>query len=199
MINKFLSFIGSKPALTIKLRQIVELGFRAEKKIIKRLFSLDGSKKVLDLGCGTGELSSFFTKEQYLGVDIDESSIQYARGHYQREFMVADGRQLPFNDASFDKVLVVGVLHHLNDEDSQRVILEIKRVLAHGGRVLIMEDTKSKALITRMMQSIDQGAYIRSEEEWRDLLRKNFQIEESFTFRSGVSFYAAFLLKKPYD
>src|SRR2546426_275278 len=53
------------------------------------------------------------------------------------EYVVGDGRRLPFPDASFDVVFSYSVLQHLAKEDARVVIAEIRRVLCPGGTAWI--------------------------------------------------------------
>jgi len=195
---KFLEYLGSNPSISIFLRKIVELNFVAHKNIIKKYFSIEKSEKILDIGCGTGEYSESFLKDQYIGIDIDEKNIKYAQKHYDKNFKVADALKLPFEDNSFDKVLIVGVLHHLTIEESQKVLQEIQRVLSKGAQALIIEDTLSNSPITEIMHSLDQGSHIRSESDWNNLISRYFIIKTSFTFKSGICFYSAFVLENNY-
>ena len=194
-MNLLLRALASRPEISIFLRKIVEVNFRTQKEIIRQYFGSGPNERVLDLGCGTGEFSPYFSKSKYVGIDIDPKNITYAKKHYKGEFLVADARQLPFKNESFDKVLVVGVFHHLSTDDCQLVFKEMKRVLKKDGKVLIMEDTRSKRLIVRILQSVDQGAYIRDFSEWNSLLAGNFIIEKSGVFNNGACFYSYFLLR----
>jgi len=193
-IDLMILSIIKRPAMSIVLRKIVEINFKEQKSIIQNHFVSSSSDMILDLGCGTGEFSPYFPKNKYIGVDIDPKNIQYAIKKYKKSFSVADGKCLPFADNFFTKVLVVGVFHHLSDDDSRGVAKEIKRVLQSDGEALIMEDTKNSAWLTRIMQRLDQGNYIRTGEEWKTFWGKHFTIKKMWTLKSGVSFYSAFLL-----
>lgn len=194
-MNLLLQILASRPKISIFLRKIVEVNFRTQKKIIRQYFTADPNERVLDLGCGTGEFSPHFSKSQYIGIDIDPKNIAYARKHYNGDFRIADGRRLPFPNENFDKVLVVGVFHHLSTEDCRLVFKEIKRMLKKYGKILIMEDTRSGRPIVKFMQSVDQGAYIRDFSEWNSMVAENFIIEKSGTFNNGACFYSYFLLR----
>ena len=185
----------TRPEISIFLRKIVEVNFKEQKSIIKNYFLCSKSDKVLDLGCGTGEFSPFFVAHNYVGVDVDPKNIQYALKHYGKNFLAADGKQLPFADNFFSKILVVGVFHYLSDNDSGLVVKEIKRVLQPGGEILIMEDTKSNDLLSKMMPRLDHGDYIRSEEEWKLFFGGHFQVKKNWTFKNGLCFYSAFILQ----
>jgi SAM-dependent methyltransferase len=107
-----------------------------------------GSGVVLDLGCGTGEitarLAERFPDASFVGVDVEEPHLDRARTRCapfgQRvRFEVGDALELQFGDATYDLV----VCRHLVQAvpDGKRVYAEIKRVLRPGGRAhIIAED-----------------------------------------------------------
>jgi SAM-dependent methyltransferase len=89
------------------------------------------SARLLDVGCGTGWLAEHF--ESYTGVDgsPDAVSAAVARG---RNVSLADVDQpLPFDDASFDGVVLKDLLEHVADPVA--VVAEVRRVLRPGGIV----------------------------------------------------------------
>lgn len=199
-MNKILNLLGASPRISTVLRKLVEVNFRKQKQTI-RIFLASGVKgTILDLGCGTGEFAPLFPVGSYTGLDVDAKSIAYASRKYRpRKFVVGDGTNLPFGDRSFDKILIAGVLHHLNDDDCRRVISEVKRTLKDGGQALVMEDTKSDSYFTKIMHAVDQGRYIRTFAQWQDFFQDGFDVKKSFTFSNGLCFYSAFLLDIRHD
>lgn len=197
-MHRILKWLGSKPAVAIILRKVVELNFRKEKAAIREfLLPLKEGDAVLDIGCGTGEFAPLLPIAQYTGIDIDPKNIAYAKAHYPHQFEVADGTRLPFQDKSFSVALIVGVLHHLSDADCGKVLREMKRVLKPLGRVLIMEDTHSAQFLVRWLQSVDQGAHIRDFREWQTLISRHFSITASGTFTNGLACYSYFFINIP--
>ena len=77
-----------------------------EKPMMRELLPDLAGKKVLMLGCGTGEESLLlreFGASDIIGVDLSEESIRLAKESYPEcEFIVGDMHKLPFNDKSFD-------------------------------------------------------------------------------------------------
>lgn len=68
-----------------------------------------------------------------IGVDIDEASLMVARSNFpNRSFQYARGEELPFPDASFDRVVSAVALPYM---DIPKTLAEVRRVLAPGGAV----------------------------------------------------------------
>ncbi|HEX6700637.1 MAG TPA: methyltransferase domain-containing protein [Gaiellaceae bacterium] len=95
--------------------------------------------RVLDVGCGTGGYSiaiAAATSARVTGVDESERFIARAREKPgAATFVVGDAERLPFDAASFDRVLLSLVLHQL--ERPEAALSEAFRVLGDGGIALI--------------------------------------------------------------
>ncbi|MGH9353853.1 MAG: class I SAM-dependent methyltransferase [Terriglobia bacterium] len=94
--------------------------------------------KVLDVGCGAGQLVGELMRRGYeaWGVDVSEAMVGYAREHYQIDrFRAADIENLPFPDGTFDAVMCLGVMEYLNQDEA--ALREMRRVLKPGGRAVI--------------------------------------------------------------
>jgi ArsR family transcriptional regulator len=100
---------------------------------------------LVDLGTGTGRILELFAPRfrRGLGVDLNPAMLAYARAKLARpELAHAQVRQaniydLPLGDRSADAVVMHLVLHFFSDP--QRAIREAARVLAPGGRLLIVD------------------------------------------------------------
>jgi SAM-dependent methyltransferase len=87
--------------------------------------------KLLDVGCGSAWLGDHF--DNYTGIDVSPEAVEAGlrRG---REVLLADvDEQLPFNDETFDGVVLKDVLEHVRDP--VRLVRATHRVLRPGGRV----------------------------------------------------------------
>ncbi len=107
-----------------------------------------GSGKVLDVGCGTGEmtarLAEKYAQATFIGVDLERSHLDRARVRCASigarvTFEYGDALALPFPDNTFELVVCRHLLQAV--PDAAKVLAEIKRVLRPGGRMhLIAED-----------------------------------------------------------
>jgi len=114
---------------------------RLEKKAISRYLPPDAKgKKLLEVGCGTGHWSGFFSEHGFevVGVDVSERMIDMAKSKNipNVSFQVADGYSLPFPDETFDVTAAITTLEFVRD--AKAVIREMVRCTRKpGGRLLI--------------------------------------------------------------
>lgn len=93
--------------------------------------------KVLDIGCGTGDLADYY-RGDYLGVDISDVAIKYAKEsrHKDAMFSVSDFLQpAPDKEVTFDTFVVAEFLEHI--ENDEVVIQNIKKYASPNARIII--------------------------------------------------------------
>ncbi len=96
--------------------------------------------KVLDAGCGDGFFSNQLTccdeVKDITGIDISEKAVEMALEKYPKtQFRQASLNKIPFENASFDSIVMVEVIEHLVDIDG--TLEDLSRVLKPGGLLLI--------------------------------------------------------------
>lgn len=105
-----------------------------------------GGRRFADLGCGTGTMSESLLgiADELILVDQSEAMLTEARARFrarergtETSFLEGSLGELPLEDASVDGVLCGMVLHHLPTLD--RALAEMRRVLAPGGRAVVVE------------------------------------------------------------
>jgi ubiquinone/menaquinone biosynthesis C-methylase UbiE len=124
------------------------------------LAALRPGDRVLEVGCGTGEVAlrarlRVGPTGQVSGVDPSADMIAVARrkaGENGREidYRVGAIEALPFQDASFDVVLSSLMMHHLPDDLKRAGLAEVRRVLAPGGRLLIVDFSRPRRWLSRL-------------------------------------------------
>ena len=157
-------------------------------------------KDILEIGCSTGTCAKTAVKmdrNRYIGIDIIPKYIELAaKRSPQGTFITMDGRELKFSAQSFDVVLFVGALHHMDPETVRACFKEIKRVLRDDGVVLCAVPlfTPGKWLSNLLLRH-DRGRYIRDEAGYRDLF-EGFTIAREGYFRFSAHRFGSFVLKK---
>ena len=108
--------------------------------------------RVLDLGCGVGHSFHLLAPRETVGVDLDPGALI----DQDRATVVADMRDLPFDDGSFPAVLSVQSLEHV--PDPERVLAEVVRVLAPEGIAVFI--TPNRLTLGRPDEIIDPYHYV---------------------------------------
>lgn len=90
--------------------------------------------KILDVGCGTGRLLSYFDDVKKYGIDI---SIDMAKMSKEKgiEACMGNVENLPYLDEFFDMVICTDVLEHVFD--LYKTMFEIDRVVKKGGHIVL--------------------------------------------------------------
>lgn len=94
--------------------------------------------RILEIGCGTGLFTEALRHSgaMVVGLDISWDLLHQACRNRDVRVFVGDAERLPFPDRTFDLVVGVSVLHHLN---LRAAVPEIRRVLKPGGRIAFTE------------------------------------------------------------
>ncbi len=116
--------------------------------------------RFLDLGCGTGRIWKFLSRAlprvRYTGIDVSAESIEVAREQPgDIDFRVQEGKQLGFEDGSFDLVFAACVLHHVPLEDRAALYQEIRRVLRPGGFFFVFEHNPWNPVTQYLVRTCD--------------------------------------------
>jgi SAM-dependent methyltransferase len=170
------SLLGHVPAY-VGLQKVIGAD-RLRYRCIEDL-KLQPGERVLDVGCGPAYYFERLGDVKYTGFDTDERYIAWANGRwgdradFRCEILTEDHlASLPKMDA----VMLLGLLHHLSDEDSSRLLRIVAGALAPGGRVISVdtcfEPTQGK--ISHWMSANDRGEYVRRPEQFVDLARRTF-------------------------
>ena len=122
---------------------------QANSRMIVEMAKIKPGDKVLDVGCGTGDLT--LTAKSYAGasgsaygIDPSPEGIEIARKNAKRSgfdaiFDVGLVENLSYPDAAFDVVISRLVIHHLPNDLKRKGFAEIFRVLKPGGRIFLAD------------------------------------------------------------
>ncbi len=113
--------------------------------------------KILDIGCGTGELLlQLQGKARLSGIDISEKMLTIARKKLPHAVLKkAEVHHLPFNDNFFDCVVSTETFHHFPNQIA--ALMEMRRVAKKGSRVIVADINFYLRALHSLFQKIEPG------------------------------------------
>lgn len=130
-----------------------QVEFITSLKYIHEVLNEDFSKKILDIGAGTGAYSVYLSNEGYdvTAVELVEHNIKIFKSK-NSNVKIHQGNALDlkmFKDKSFDVILLFGPMYHLlKKEEKIKALSEAKRLLTDNGKILVSYYMNDYAIIT---------------------------------------------------
>jgi ubiquinone/menaquinone biosynthesis C-methylase UbiE len=149
--------------------------FSARRELILNLIKDIPYNNVLEIGCGSGELSKYI--DNYIGIDTSKTA----------KSIIGDAQRLPIKDNFADLILILDILEHTDDKI---VIDEVYRVLKPSGNVIV---TVPGFMFLWSQHDIDNHHVKRYKNG--ELPLKQFKIEK-FTYWNFLMFPIIILVKK---
>lgn len=122
---------------------------RLQPGVMRGLDGLTGDERILDLGCGNGNLARELERRghrgSYLGLDFSppllhaaESSLEEFPATFLQGDVTSDGWDSALIPVSFNRIFAFAVLHHIPGEEVRlRVLQKIHRLLKPGGKFIL--------------------------------------------------------------
>ena len=180
------------------LFQKIMSGTSFRNKIVKK-FITKNNVNVLDIGCGPAEILDSLTKVNYFGYDINSNYINYAKKKYKekgkffcKKFTSKDIKNLP----KFDHILLLGILHHLNDQEINKLMKLIKKVLKKEGNI-ITEDpifVENQNRIAKFIIRMDRGNNVRDKKGYINVMEKYFSKVKNKVYHQKFIPYTWFVM-----
>ncbi|MGG1944401.1 class I SAM-dependent methyltransferase [Trinickia sp. NRRL B-1857] len=136
--------------------------------------------RVLDIGCGPADILAHLPDVEYHGFDISEQYIETARRRFGDRRARFACKHLCPDDLDtlprFDRVIAIGLLHHLDDETARGVLRMASSRLAEGGRLVTLDPclTADQNPVARWLVKSDRGRNVRTLEGYEGLARAAF-------------------------
>lgn len=149
-------------------------GRDARRRCIQQHIKTFAGMRILDIGCGPGFIADWLDGVDYYGMDTDPNYIRYAqrkyghKGTFTCELFTEDyvSRHKPF-----DLIIMMGVLHHLDDSQAVDILCLIKKSLVLNGKLVTLDGHRFPGLSAaqKFMLDNDRGKFIRTKEEYLKL------------------------------
>jgi SAM-dependent methyltransferase len=155
-----------------------ELGgfFGARVAAIRDYLPMAAGARVIDIGCGPGHIVQHLAIDiDYVGLDIDPSSIAYANAHFGgrgrfqcRFFDAVAAREL----GPADIVMMNGVMHHIPDAELVETLAHVRDALKPDGVLFTLDGcyVPGQSRLDKWLLDKDRGAHVRDEAGYRSVL-----------------------------
>jgi len=138
-------------------------------------FNLTQNSKVLDIGCAKGfmlfDMKEAIPNISIAGVDISTYAIENAKEEVKPFLNVANAKELPFEDNSFDVVISINTIHNLEKEDCAKALKEIERV-SRGKSFITVDAYRNEEEKEAMYAWNLTAKTIMSVEEWERFFKE---------------------------
>jgi len=134
--------------------------------------------RILEIGCGPGTIVSYLPDSEYLGFDLSSSYIELAKKRYPRAKFMCE-RVSAFSLAergSFDLVLALGIVHHLDDTEAGQLFRIAYDALRPGAKLVTVDGVwaDGQSAVARWLLARDRGEHVRSEPEYLSIASQVF-------------------------
>lgn len=136
---------------------------RIEWNLISSWLRFGFEENICDIGCDDGFYTRKLAKRGFnaFGIDLNKKAIHLANGfslNTKTGFLIGDAEFLPFKNESFDKIVLISVLEHINDDE--KAIGEVVRVLKTGGFLVVSVDSLSHKVTSRTFKEKHAKKYL---------------------------------------
>lgn len=145
--------------------------------------SLNKDSKILEIGVGTGNLSSKFLRDNYniVGIDQSREMLRVSKNKYPKlEVRLGEFLKIPYSDKTFDAIVSTYAFHHLNSQEKSLAIKEMMRVLKEDGKIVIGDLMfKDKYDESKILEGLSMAEIEGIKDEYYsyiDQLKKEFRI-----------------------
>lgn len=122
--------------------------WRPVAEAMARHYGLKSGDRILDVGCGKAFLLYEFTQVvpgiNISGIDVSEYGLEHAKAEVWPFLKVADAKELPFEESSFDFVYSLNTLHNLKVFDLYKAVQEIERVGREDKKYILLESFRNE-------------------------------------------------------
>jgi|ERR1700733_1301446 SAM-dependent methyltransferase len=146
--------------------------------LVKEFIRPKAGDRILEIGCGPGTIVPYLPKSEYVGFDASAEYIDQARRRFpQARFVCERVSEYTLPERSyFDLVLALGILHHLDDAESQQLFQIAHEALKPGGKLVTLDGvwTNSQSSAAKALLARDRGEFVRTEEGYVIIASKVF-------------------------
>ena len=180
--------------MVYKFFQFLLRKFNTNQRLFNEIIEIKKNSIVLDCGCEPGTYRNYLNTNKYIGIDINSKHIELAKKKYpEDQFFIQD--LLKFESISIsrvDSVILIGILHHLDDETCIKLLDSLYNKLSPVGEIFTLDPVyvQEQRIIAKYLASKDKGNYVREPKMYTELVSNQYKTS---------SYVISNLLRVPYD
>jgi SAM-dependent methyltransferase len=135
--------------------------------------------RILEIGCGPGNIVSYLPTSDYSGFDLNPNYIELAKRRFPNAHFVCErvSQYSLAQEQSFDMVLALGIVHHLEDAEARQLFQTAYDALKPGGKLVTLDGVwaDGQSGVARWFLARDRGEYVRYEREYVGIASQVFR------------------------
>ena len=160
-------------------------GYYLRDVLMKSYIKPREGERVLDVGCGPGDILDYLPKVEYIGIEHEAKYVDAAERKYGSHgtFLHKDIKNVKIDEfRGFDLVLAIGILHHLDDAKGEKFFNLAWSALKEGGRLICFDGCyeENQSWLKRKLLLMDRGKYVRTKEGYLNLARRKFTFIKTY-------------------
>jgi SAM-dependent methyltransferase len=152
---------------------------RQQERFVRDHVRPEAGQRLLDLGCGPGDVLEHLHGVDYVGVDLNPRYVEAARARFgsRGDFRCGSASDLAEQEpGAFDLATANGLLHHLDDDEVGRLLRVARKALRPGGRLVTIDPcyVAGQSPVARLLLGMDRGRHVRTLDRYQALARAEF-------------------------
>lgn len=135
---------------------VLSAGVKAD--LMRRMLGERDGDAVLDLGCGAGKMALYVSGHGAPAAGIDVAPFFLPRATRDVELVLGDLRRLPFRKGAYPRAFSLDVLEHLDEAGVKEMLLEARRTVGDGGRVVVYTHAMESSRMASFQRAVNRLA-----------------------------------------
>lgn len=154
--------------------------YKLRKVYCKEYIKAKDGDRILDIGCGPANMVGYLPKNiDYVGFDDSSLYIENAKKKLPQDNYSFFCQRVNFAEnfeEKFDIIMANAILHHISDEEAEKLISFAKANLKPGGRFITLDGCfiQKQSYIKKWLLENDRGRFVRTKEHYFRLFSKYF-------------------------
>ena len=160
------------------------LGANTYKTLVDEYIQPTPGCSVLDVGCGPATILDLLHDVNYIGLDHNPNYIATAKKKYGSKgtFICAGVDKLnDYGLKTFDRIIILGVMHHLDDAQLTELMMSLKDRLNIGGVLITFDGAYEdrQNFVAKLLAKNDRGKFVRTREQYLKFIEMSFKVQRA--------------------